>query len=159
MAESETQTQTKPERLTGRAASLANLIPFKPGQPTPNPAGRPPGSKKTLLRRLTDALEAEDGIRAQNVIDRIVQLAEGGTQWAAELCWDRIEGPLSRVPHDARVKTDRTIILPPGVSKPPALPTDEPTLTEAVTVKQVAAAEQLLPKRVEELDNAAGRDS
>lgn len=128
--------KTAPETAAIRSPQLVPYR-FQPGAPSGNPNGRPPGSKKTLLRRLTDALEAEDGVRAQNVIDRIVQLAEGGTQWAAELCWDRIEGPLNKQAHDVRVKTDRTIILPPGVSKPPALPADEPLLTEAVTVKQV----------------------
>ncbi len=66
--------------------SLANLRPFKRGQPSPNPGGRPKDVLTPALRRM---LTVED---AEKLAMSLIARAKAGDVKAATLIWDRLEG-------------------------------------------------------------------
>ena len=68
-----------------RANSLANLVPFRPGQ-SGNPRGKVPDPLlKALRKRLTVA-------EAAKLTDVLLEKAEDGDMKALEMIWDRVAG-------------------------------------------------------------------
>jgi hypothetical protein len=59
-------------RQTVTAKQLANLGPqWKPGQPSPNPAGRPKGSRAKLQELAVSLLHADFAVHGEKVIARV----------------------------------------------------------------------------------------
>lgn len=88
------------EKKMGRGQhpnSRANLEAhkFKPGQPSPNPAGRPRQVATRLIREIgAQRVEggAEGETRLRRVINKLFEMAEAGDREAARLLIERVEG-------------------------------------------------------------------
>jgi hypothetical protein len=118
--------------------SLANLVPFKPGQ-SGNPGGRPKGeSLITLLRRVLDGdtlggVKTEDGRTvAEHLADWIVVHAMKGNAAYAGLVLDRVCGKVgSDRPDDADAVRPIFHIIDNGRNPSP----DIRASAETVTIK------------------------
>lgn len=101
-------------------ANDKNLTPWKPGQPSPNPSGRPQGSRNlsTILR---DMLEEEidvviDGVKTkqqfkESIISKLIKKANNGNLRAIEHIMDRMEGKaIAKIVHEVETVKTFTII-------------------------------------------------
>jgi len=92
-----------------------------------NPGGRPK-SKACLTEALRQELDrpatlpdGSTGTQAELLAARIVVLALGGERWAAELCWDRLEGPPRPPIEDDdpfQIRGLPVVSLPPHLCRP-----------------------------------------
>jgi hypothetical protein len=64
-------------------------MPFQPGK-----SGNPEGSKDraAFLRVLNRAIAQDDGKRLRDAVEKLLDLASGGEQWAVQMLADRLDG-------------------------------------------------------------------
>ena len=65
-------------------------MPFAPGQ-SGNPAG-PGKAPRRFLETLHRALDQEDAKRLRACVEKLLDLAADGEQWAAQMLADRLDG-------------------------------------------------------------------
>jgi Family of unknown function (DUF5681) len=104
-----TENSAKNTARRGRGpGNPAKLRPWQPGQPSPNPGGRPKRKPLTdlLIAELETCVHGTEVTRAQDIIRRLVQLASGGDLGAIKYVYDRIEGqPTQKL--DVRTEAER----------------------------------------------------
>lgn len=107
--------------------------PWKPGDPSPNPAGRPKGSRNlsTILREmLEEEIEVNiDGVKERKklqdlIIRKLIKKANDGNLRAIEQIFDRVEGkPNQKIQQDGKtditVRWDKSLIPPSNTESPP----------------------------------------
>ena len=80
---------------------------FKPGE-SGNPNGRN-GAMSDLFKDLAEAKDEQGNTRKENILDKILRMAENGSLKAAEMYMNRVEGkPREYV--EQRIKKDEIII-------------------------------------------------